>query len=130
MTKGVSIDNLAAEITMAVKNYTDDVALEIDKEVDSTSKTVLKDIRDGSPVKTGAYKKGWKRKLERRLGTTSVTIHNAAKGWLAHILEFGHAIRTGGRVPGKPHIIPAYDRHVPAMEESIKRIIRGGGGGA
>jgi len=45
-----------------------------------------------------------------------------------HLLEFGHAKKNGGRVAARPHLRPAYDRHVPEMEKRIKKIIKNGGG--
>jgi hypothetical protein len=124
----ISIDQLAAAITQAVKEYTDDVTAAVEKEVDSTSKAVLDDVKAGSPVgKSGGYKKGWRRKRDSLDGQVKYTIHNKDKPGLVHLLEDGHAKRGGGRVAGKPHVKPAYDSHVPAMEDRIKQIIRNGG---
>lgn len=129
MASNIKIDNLAAEITMAVKEYTESVSAGIEKELDATSKDVLNDIKSTSPVKTGEYKKGWTRKKETALGgKVKYRIHNKNKGPIAHLLEFGHAKVGGGRVAAIPHIRPAYDKHVPSMEERIKNIIRNGGG--
>ncbi len=123
----IKIDNLAAEITLAVQQYTEDVAAAIEKELYETSKAVLKDVKDGSPVRTGEYKKGWSCKKETSGGQVKYIIHNKKKPWIAHLLEFGHAKKSGGRVAGRPHLIPAYDKHEPAMDERIKKIIESGG---
>lgn len=126
MTKSVTIDNLSAEIALAVKEYTEDVSEAIEAELGATSKAVLNDVKSNSPVDTGAYRKGWRRKKTEDGGRTKYTIHQKSKPWLAHLLEFGHAKTNGGRVTGRPHIRPAYDRHAPSMYERIKRIIRKG----
>jgi len=123
----VKIDNLAAEITLAVKEYTEEVSEAIAKELETTSKAVLKEVRDNSPVRTGEYKKGWTCKKETDGGQVRYVIHNKNKPWLAHLLEFGHAKRGGGRVRAIPHLQPAYDNHVPEMEKRIKEIIKKGG---
>lgn len=123
----ISIDDLANEITSAVREYTQDVTNGIEKEVDKTSKTVTKGISSDSPKKTGEYAKGWTRKKTADGGTVRYVIHNKKKGSIAHLLEFGHAKRGGGRVAGKPHIRPNYDREVPEMVNRIKSIIRNGG---
>lgn len=132
MAKSVTISNLAAEIVQAVKEYTEDVAEAIEKELNETSKNVLQDVIDHSPEKSGEYKKGWRRtKSETDSGEVRYIIHQKKKPQLVHLLEFGHAKADGGRVEAKPtnggHIRPAYERHVPAMYERIKRIIERGG---
>ncbi len=127
MTKSVTIDNLSAEIVLAVQQYTEDVSAAIEQELDGTSKAVLADVKAGSPVDRGDYKKGWRRVKSSGGGSTTYTIHQKSKPWLAHLLENGHAKVNGGRVSGTPHIRPAYEKHGPAMYQRIKRIIEGGG---
>lgn len=127
MAEIIGIDNLANEITTTIRQYTEEVSEAIERELDNTSKAVLDDIKANSPVKTGKYKAGWKRKKEGSGGSIKYTIYNKDKPGLAHLLEFGHAKAGGGRVAGKPHIRPAYDRHVSTMEDRIKRIIQSGG---
>lgn len=123
----INIDSIAAEISLAVQEYTQDVTKGIEQEVDETSKALTKEIRNNSPRQSGEYAKGWKRKKTSHDGTVVYVTYNKAKPWLAHLLENGHAKRGGGRVAGKPHIRPAYDRMIPEMERRIKAIIQNGG---
>ncbi len=125
----VSIDDLANEITNAVREYTQDVTEGIEKEVNKTSKSVTKEISAKSPRRKngGEYAKGWTRKKVVIGGTLSYTTYNKRKPGLAHLLEKGHAKRGGGRVPGIPHIGPVVDRELPQMVNRIKSIIRNGG---
>jgi hypothetical protein len=131
MTKSVTIDNLSAEIVLAVQQYTEDVSEAIEAELGATSKAVLDDVKSNSPVDKGEYRKGWRIKREAfSSGKVHYIVYQKSKPQLAHLLEFGHAKASGGRVDAKPeggHIRPAYERHVPAMHERIKRIIEGGG---
>lgn len=127
MAKTVSIDNLAAEITQAVRDYTEDVTAAIERELDTTSKNLRKDISRDSPKRTGEYAKGWTRKKISSGGEVLYVIYNRRKGSIAHLLEFGHAKRGGGRVPGRPHIRPNYDRTEPEMMRRIQSIIKNGG---
>jgi hypothetical protein len=128
MTKSVTIDNLSAEIALAVKEYTEDVSEAIEAELGATSKAVLNDVKSNSPVDTGAYRKGWRVKREASSsGKVRYIVYQKSKPQLAHLLEFGHAKASGGRVEGRPHIRPAYDRHVPKMADRIKRIVGRGG---
>jgi len=125
----VTIDGLASEIVLAVQQYTEAVSAAIEAELDNTSKAVLDEIRGSTAYRdrTGKYRKGWRRTKESSAGSTRYTIHNKDRPALVHLLEFGHAKRGGGRVDAKAHVRPAYDAHVPAMEERIKRIIQNGG---
>jgi Mg2+ and Co2+ transporter CorA len=127
MAETVTIDQLAVEITQAIADYTDDVVQAIEVEVETTAKAVQADIKADSPRRTGEYAKGWARKKEKQQGAISYTIYNKNKPTLTHLLEYGHAKRGGGRVEGKPHIEPAVDRHIPAMERRIEQIIERGG---
>ena len=127
MAETVTIDQLAVEITQAIADYTDDVVQAIEVEVETTAKAVQADIKADSPRRTGEYAKGWARKKEKQQGAISYTIYNKNKPTLTHLLEYGHAKRGGGRVEGKPHIEPAVDRHIPAMERRIEEIIKRGG---
>jgi hypothetical protein len=123
----ISVGAIADQIAEFMKEYTDDVTAGIEKELDETSSAVLATTQDNSPKKTGRYRKGWRRTKETSAGKTKYTIHNKAVPGLVHLLEKGHAKRGGGRVAGKPHLGPAYDAHVPTMEERIKKILRDGG---
>lgn len=127
MAKVVSIDELAVELTQAIAEYTEDVAAAIEAEVDATSKAIVEDIKANAPRKTGEYARGWTRRKGKQPGSISYTIHNRSKPQLTHLLEHGHAKKGGGRVEGRPHIGPAVDRHIPAMERRIEQIIERGG---
>lgn len=127
MAETVTIDQLAVKITQAIADYTDDVVQAIEVEVETTANAVLEDIKANAPRRTGEYAKGWTRRKGRTPGSISYTIHNRSKPQLTHLLEHGHAKRGGGRVEGRPHIGPAVDRHIPAMERRIEQIIERGG---
>lgn len=127
MSKVVNTDELAVELSRAVKDYTDDVQEAVDKEVRSTATKVKREIKQDSPRDSGEYADGWSRKTSRKGGNTTVTIYNKEKPSLTHLLEFGHAKVNGGRVAGMPHIQPAYDKFVPIMEKNIEQIIKSGG---
>ena len=127
MAKVVKTEELAVEIARAIAEYTDGVASAIEAEVDATSKAIVDDIKANAPRKTGEYAKGWTRRKGTQPGTISYTIYNRKKPQLTHLLEHGHAKRGGGRVEGRPHIGPAVDKHIPAMERRIEQIIERGG---
>jgi len=123
----VSVDQLAGEIVSVVQEYTEDIEAGIKAELDRTSRATLRDVRANSPVRTGEYRKGWRRKQQTTLGRLVYTIYNKTHPWLVHLLEMGHAKRNGGRVAARPHLRPAYERHVVPMERRIRAIIQRGG---
>lgn len=127
MSKVVNAEQLANELSKAVKEYTEDVQKAVDKKVRSTATKVKREIKADSPRDSGEYADGWSRKTNARGGSTEVTIYNKEKPSLTHLLENGHAKVGGGRVQGIPHIQPAYNKFVPPMEKDIEKIIKSGG---
>jgi len=123
----IRIDDLAAEITRAVREYTEDVADAIEREADKSSARLVKEIRARSPRRTGEYAKGWTRKKQGSVGRVRYVIYNRKKPSLAHLLEFGHAKRGGGRVSERPHIRPPADQEIQAFQQRVREIIRNGG---
>ncbi len=123
MAKKTSIDNLSNEIAQALQDYTKEVEEGIDKEADKVANRAVKELRAKSPKKTGKYAKGWTKKKVKN----QRIIYNKNKPGLAHLLEFGHAKRGGGRVSGKPHIRPVEDNIIKDFEKVVIEIIRRGG---
>lgn len=123
----ISIDQLAAEITQAVREYTDDVTVAIEKKVDEVANEVRDEAAKDAPKRTGDYAKGFKVTKQGSGGNTRRYVWNKKHSRLVHLLEFGHAKRNGGRVPGKPHLRPAYDKFAAKLPDEIARIIRNGG---
>ena len=124
MADVIKVDDLAGEIVLAVKTYTEEVGAAIEEAVKETAQALAADLRETSPKDTGKYAKGWTAKKE---GPGRYVVYNKTKPQLTHLLEHGHAKRGGGRVEGRPHIKPAGERHVPQLERKIVRILGRGG---
>lgn len=126
--KFISPDELGAEIAKIISEYTEDVSQAIENEIDSTAKEVRKEVRAMAPRNRPEYYKGFSIRTDRSRGQVSKIIYNKTYPGLVHLLELGHAKRGGkGRVDERPHLRPAYDKHVPAMEKRIEDIIKNGG---
>lgn len=70
--------------------------------------------------------KSWTAKKVRETSQTlTMVVHSKNRYQLAHLLEYGHAKRNGGRVEGKAHIAPAEQHGIRQLQEEIERVLRG-----
>ena len=122
----VSVSGLADAVMEGLVEYAELATEDMKAAVKKAGQTVRKEIQAGAPVKTGAYRKSWAVKTTRETSSfMEVTVHSRNRYQLAHLLEFGHAKRGGGRVPGKPHIAPAEEKGIRQLEEEIRKALEG-----
>ena len=100
----VSIDGLADAVMENLNEYARASAEDVKAAVRKAGNIVRDEIKGTAPKDTGAYAKSWS---------------------LAHLLEYGHAKRGGGRVSAKPHIASAEQKGVEELEKNIERALRG-----
>lgn len=123
----INIDQLAAEIAKGLADYSQDVVEKVNVSSEKVGKAAVKKLKQTSPKRYGNYAKSWAMKTEPEVGQPHKRIvHVKAPHYrLAHLLEYGHAKRGGGRVAGIPHIRPAEEQviqdFVAEVEEAIKR---------
>lgn len=126
MSGKVKIDQLATEVMKGLTEYADLAADDMKKAVKKAGNTVKKEIQAGAPVRTGAYQKSWAVKNVLESSTTiKLVVHSRNRYQLAHLLEYGHAKRGGGRVPGRAHIAPAEEVGIQELEREIERSLHG-----
>jgi len=124
--KKVAIDQLANEIMAGLEEYADLATESVKKAVRKSGQTVRKGIRTNAPKDTGDYQKSWSVKTERETATQlHLIVHSRNRYQLAHLLEHGHAKRGGGRVKGKPHILPAEEVGRRQFESDIEKELKG-----
>ena len=122
----VSVSGLADAVMEGLVEYAELATEDMKAAVKKAGQTVRKEIQAGAPVKNGAYKKSWAVKTTRETSSfMEVTVHSRNRYQLAHLLEFGHAKRDGGRVSGRPHIAPAEEKGIRQLEEEIKKALEG-----
>jgi hypothetical protein len=127
MASNVRIDQLAAEITRGLAEYSQDVVEKVNVSSEKVGKAAVKRLKQTSPKRYGNYAKSWAMKTETEVGQPHKRIvHVKAPHYrLAHLLEYGHAKKGGGRVAGIPHIRPAeemvIEQFIREVEEAIKR---------
>ena len=124
----ISVDQLAAEITKDLAEYSQDVVEKVNISSEKIGKEAVKQLRQTSPKKTGKYAKSWTMTTERAVGQPHRRIvHAKAPHYrLTHLLEHGHAKRGGGRVEGKPHIRPAEEMVIREFMAEVEEVIKRG----
>lgn len=126
----VTLDNLGAAIEKILDEYENDILTGLSASTAEVAKAGAAAVRAGSPKKTGDYARGWTSKTtSTRIGADAV-IYNRTEYRLAHLLEFGHAVKNGGRiihgkthVDGNPHIKPVEEEINARYEKAVKAII-------
>jgi len=123
----VKIDELADVIAEYMNNYTQDITDGVKKAVDIVSKEVNDEIKNHITFKqrTGKYVKAF------RIKTSYEDRYNKRNTWyvaaphyrLTHLLENGHALRSGGRTRAFPHIKYGEELAKKRMEELAKEAI-------
>ena len=127
MAQKVQIGGLADAIMETLEDYADLAAEDVKQAVREAGETVKKEISAYAPRNTGDYAKSWAvKKTKETSSSLTLTVHSRNRYQLAHLLEFGHAKRGGGRVPGKPHIAPAEEKGIRQLEEEIERRLKDG----
>lgn len=127
MAQKIQIGDLADAIMENLKDYADLAAEDVKQAVREAGETVKKEISARAPRNTGDYAKSWAvKKTKETSNSLTLTVHSRNRYQLAHLLEFGHAKRGGGRVSGKAHIAPAEEKGIQQLEEEIERRLKDG----
>lgn len=122
-----SIDQMASVIMEGLTEYADLATEDVKDAVKKAGTQVKKEIQANAPQRTGAYAKSWKTKNTKETANSlQVTVYSGNRYYLAHLLEFGHAKRGGGRVRAIHHIAPAEENGAKFLEEEIERRLNGG----
>lgn len=123
----VGINELAKEIMAGLEEYAQLATDTVKEAVKKSGQTVRKEIRANAPKDTGAYQKSWTvRKEKETANALHLIVHSRNRYQLAHLLEHGHATRSGGRVRGQPHIQPAEEVGAQQLQADIERALKGG----
>ncbi len=124
-TDRVRIDQMAHVIMEGLQEYADLATDDMKAAVKKTGNEAKKDIQANAPVKTGAYKKSWAVKTTKETSNAmEVVVHSTNRYQLAHLLEFGHAKRNGGRTRAFPHIAPAEQRAAELLEKEVEAALK------
>ena len=126
MVGNVSINALADAIMDTLEEYADLAAEDVKQAVKDAGDVVKDDIRSHAPKDTGDYAKSWAvKKMKETSSSLTVAVYSRNRYQLAHLLEFGHAKRGGGRVAARPHIASAEQKGMEYLEEEIRKALEG-----
>lgn len=124
-TDRIKIDQLASIVMEGLQEYADLAAEDLKAAVKKAGDSARKDVQAGAPVDTGAYKKSWAVKTTRETANSlEVTVHSRNRYQLAHLLEFGHAKRGGGRTRAFPHITPAEEKVAEMLVREVEAALK------
>lgn len=116
-------NDLTVQLQRALKDYREDVARGVKKAVKKAAKQAKAKLEEKSPAKSGSYRKGWRVKTQEDRGGIAVVIHNQTDYQLTHLLEFGHAKVSGGRVPARAHIRSIEQEAKREVEKNIQEVV-------
>lgn len=131
MGKKVTLDNFSKEVEKVLEEYQDDVSKNLDAIIKAMGQKGSQLLRNesskafpkGQGQSTGAYSKGWTATYQKNRLYAQVTIHNSKNAGLAHLLEHGHVIKSGGRTvgkySGKEHIEPVEKILIEEYEKEV-----------
>jgi len=116
--------NFEEVVQRMLQDYGYEVMDEVYEALQEVSKETVSKLKKESAAQFGKgdYSKGWTKTLEKKRLQVYATIHgNKPTYALAHLLEFGHALRQGGRTRAITHIAPVNDW---AQDEAFDRIVQ------
>lgn len=115
--------NFAETVQAYMQHYSAAATDVLEESIKEVGKEAVSKLKDTSPRRTGAYAKNWKFKTEvGRLKVGGIVYGGKPTYRIAHLLEYGHAKRGGGReVAGIEHIRPVEQW---AVDEAVDRFIQ------
>ena len=125
MATKVSIDQMASVIMDGLKEYADLATDDLKAAVKKTGNEVRKQIQSTAPKASGKYSKSWSVKTTKESSNgMEVTVYSRNRYQLAHLLEFGHAKRGGGRTRAFPHIAPPEEAAAELLEREVEAALK------
>lgn len=123
MSNKIRVDDLAQEIAQAVKHMNQEVEQDIADITKDIAKKTVKQLEKTSPNRTGDYAKSW---ASKKTGKTGQIIYARDPEYrLTHLLENGHALKSGGRTVGQVAPIKHIERaEEAAVNEFIDEVTR------
>lgn len=120
-----TVSQMADVIMEGLEEYAKLAAEDMKKAVKKAGAEAKKDIQANAPVRTGAYGKSWAVKTTKETANAmEVVVYSRNRYQLAHLLEFGHALRKGGRTRAFSHIAPAEEKAAQILEKEVEAALK------
>lgn len=121
------------DLAQACREILDEFYMMLPEDIAKAQKTAAKravrTLKANSPG-DGRYHKGWKTKTEQTRTGAATVIYQGEQPGLAHLLEFGHPIVSGGRTVGQarafPHIEPVEREVIDVYEKELEKVLEDG----
>lgn len=121
MAETCAPEQLPQVIERYMREYGEKAEKAVRKDILSVSKEAQDKLRSTSPRRYGSYAESWSRRIQNgSLGSVTTTLYSRLPG-LPHLLEFGHALRGGGRARAMPHIAPVEGWANTEVERKIRQ---------
>lgn len=118
--------DLSKQVNALLLEYGDAVNEAVQDVLPDVAKETVEMLKATSPSKSGKYAQGWaSEKWKNSKDYTGVTVYNKTRGYLTHLLEFGHAKQNGGRTKASPHIATAEEYAQNRLIDQVSAKIRG-----
>lgn len=124
-TEKCTIDQMATVIMEGLQEYADLATEDLKNAVTKAGKEAKSQVQSSAPERTGKYKKSWAVKNTKETSNSlEVTVYSKNRYQIAHLLEFGHALRGGGRAKAIPHIAPAEQKAAEMLEREVEAALK------
>lgn len=127
--KKIQAIDLTSAVDDLLEDYGDEVYDALGKAIEETAQEAvrsLRSVRKFNPERnpTGKYSAGWTAENVTRARTKQVTVvYNEDLPQYAHLLEFGHVTRNGGRSGEYEHIAPVNKEVKAQIAERVRRAL-------
>lgn len=115
----MSAKSFEVELHKILDDYSEEVRETIAEIVDEAGQEAAQKLRAKRHGKNDwqKYPKTWTSTTETTRTGVTAHVHNTKNYRLAHLLEFGHAIKSGGRTVGSADAYP----HISEVNEEVQK---------
>lgn len=128
----IDVSGLAGAITKTLVDYGEKVDAIVDKQARKSMRKLVARTKKDAPVNMHSEGKHYRDQISSK--TLKSKQHKKSYLWyvngdkyrLAHLLNNGHALRNGGRVPGDKHVTKNAEIAIAEYEKEVKEAIKNG----